>query len=258
MSQEMFAELIQRHLADWGNDPWPPRDLPDSDGVPLETEWHRLAMNVLIESIVYHFRDRQDFYAGGNMFLYFSPQQVRNNDFRGPDFFFVWGIQRKIRRYWAIWDENYKCPNVIIELTSPTTAVEDHTVKKTIYEGTLHTPEYFIYDPDAQKLEGWRLSPAGQYEDITPDDRGRLWCEQLNMWVGTYHGKYLEMPALYLRFFEPDGQLVMTGYEAEKQRAEAEKQRAEAEKQRAEAAEVELARLRAKLAELESKDKPAS
>lgn len=36
--------------------------------------------------------DRQGFYVGGNMFVYFSLQQVRNKDFRGPDVFVALGV----------------------------------------------------------------------------------------------------------------------------------------------------------------------
>jgi hypothetical protein len=32
-------------------------------------------------------RERQDYFVGGNMFIYYSRRQVRNRDFRGPDFF---------------------------------------------------------------------------------------------------------------------------------------------------------------------------
>ena len=43
--------------------------LIESDGEPLESEWHRLAMNVLIESLKpYLMQQRDDFYAGGNMY----------------------------------------------------------------------------------------------------------------------------------------------------------------------------------------------
>src|SRR5947208_795013 len=77
-------------------------DLPESDGEPLESEWHRTEINLLIELIKGHLVGRADFYVGGNMFIHFSVDQVRNRDFRGPDFFFVQG--RPLypdRKYWA-------------------------------------------------------------------------------------------------------------------------------------------------------------
>ena len=67
-------------------------ELPTEDGIPLETNWHRMQMNLLIESVHYHWREREDYFTGGNMFIYFSVEQVRNRDYRGPDFFVVKGV----------------------------------------------------------------------------------------------------------------------------------------------------------------------
>src|SRR5437016_1170802 len=135
----------------------PPMNLLEEDGVPLESDWHRLAMTLLIELVGLHLKGREDYFVGGNMFIYFTAQQARDRDFRGPDFFFVWEVPlNPPRRFWAIWDEGGKYPDVIIELSSPTTVVEDHGVKKRTYEKVFHTNEYFIYDPAEQKLKGWR------------------------------------------------------------------------------------------------------
>src|SRR5947209_5684265 len=127
--------------------------LIESDGVPLESPWHVGAISLLIELLTWYWRARDDFYVGGNMFLYFSEEQARNRDYRGPDFFFVDGINRfPSRPYWAVWQEGGRYPNVIIEFLSPTTAEEDRTTKKRLYERTFRTPEYFCYDPDTQRL----------------------------------------------------------------------------------------------------------
>lgn len=69
--------------------PVPPTDLVFDDGKPLETNRHRIAMNVLIDSLLQAFQDKTDFFAGGNMFVYYSRNQKMNRDFRGPDFFVV-------------------------------------------------------------------------------------------------------------------------------------------------------------------------
>ena len=47
-------------------------DLPGSDGEPLENERERLQINLGIESLNHHWRERNDFYVGGNMFVYYS------------------------------------------------------------------------------------------------------------------------------------------------------------------------------------------
>ena len=99
--------------------PAPPTDLPYDDGEPLETPRHRSAMNLLIRSLDHHWIDRNEYFVGGNMFLYYSATQAKNRDFRGPDFFVSLEVDRsRDRKYWAIWDEGGKYPDVIVELMS--------------------------------------------------------------------------------------------------------------------------------------------
>lgn len=229
--------------------PNPPTNLPEEDGVPLESDWHRLEMNLLIELVGLHFKGREDYFAGGNMFIYFDARQARGRNFRGPDFFFVWDVPlNPPRKYWAIWDEGGKYPDVIIELTSPTTADEDYGIKKTTYERVFQTKEYIIYDPIERDLQGWRLNGDGRYRKIQPDEEGRIWLKKLGLWLGLWQGKFQGKKEEYLRFFDKDGNLIPSAEEI----AEAEKQRADAEKQRADAAEAELASLKSQ------RKKPAS
>jgi Uma2 family endonuclease len=224
----------------------PQVELVETDGEPLESEWHRLAMNLLIESVAQHLHQRDDFYVGGNTFIYFSEEQARNRDFRGPDFFFVEGVKREpMRPYWAVWLEGGRYPDVIIELLSPRTATEDRTTKKDTYEQVCHTSEYYCYDPATQQLEGWQLH-CGRYQPLTPNAQGWLWCDRLQLWLGTWTGAFNARQATWLRFYDTQGQVVPVF-------AEATQPQVEAERQRAEAAEAELARLRARLAQLEGR-----
>jgi Uma2 family endonuclease len=232
------------------------------DGIPMESFWHYNCMSLLIDVALYYCRERTDYFVGGNNFIYFNPDQARNRDYRGPDFFYIKsGVdQRRPREYWAIWEESGRTPDVIVELLSPTTEREDRTTKFNIYEQTLRTPEYFLYDRDTERLDGWRLI-GSSYVALQPNERGWLWSEELGLWLGTWVGEYKTMAATWLRMYTPDGVLVPTALEAEqqraeqerlekeveRQRAEQERQRAEQERQRAEQAERELARLRASL-----------
>ncbi len=238
--------------------PRPPSDLPYSDGEPLESNWHRDAMNFLIELIRVLFHGRTDYFVGGDMFIYFSSQQARNRDFRGPDVYLVKDVDGTHDRLsWIAWEENGRLPDFIVELTSQSTAAVDRGVKKDIYERVFHTKEYFIYDPGTQLLEGWRLGPRLHYEPLTPDEHGRLWSQELGVWLGTWRGPFNDhLERVWLRFFKEDGTLVPLFAERErlamhkeKHRAESEKQRAESEKHRADTLQAELERLKALLAE---------
>jgi Uma2 family endonuclease len=216
-------------------------DLPEDDGVPMESSWHRDAMNYLIDVIDSMMEGRTDYYVGGNMFIHFSTKQVRNNDFRGPDVFFVRNVDgARVRKFWAVWLEDGRYPDVIVELLSPCTAKQDRTTKKAIYETTFRTRNYFIYDPDERRLEGWQLI-KGRYEPLVPSERGWLWSEELQAWLGTWEGLYQRSRAgVWLRLFDAEERLILSYDEKGQQRATEADQRGANDRQRAEAAEKEL------------------
>ena len=126
MQQEFIAQ------EDWPAVEFPDiSDLPTEDGVPLESPWHRDQINLLIDSLISAWGERDNYFVGGNMFIYFSKEQARNRDYRGPDFFVVKNVDGKLERgSWIVWDEGGRYPNVIIELLSPSTAELDKTVKR--------------------------------------------------------------------------------------------------------------------------------
>lgn len=194
---------------------FPPDVLPSEDGVPLETDWHRSEINLLIELTHNWMRPREDYYVGGNMFIYFDADQWRRDRyFRGPDFFFVRGAKlNPPRPYWALWEEGGKAPDLIIELTSPSTRDADFGEKKDVYEKNLGAKEYFIYDPLEERLVGWRLNSRFAFEPIPPDADGRMWSEQLGLWLGTWFGAFQGKENRYLRFFDERGRMIPTSGE---------------------------------------------
>ena len=224
-----------------------PFELVYSDGEPLETAWHSWQFPYLRDLIRQAMveQGRSDFYVGGDMFVYYSVEQARDVAqgrpyLRGPDVFWVNGADpgRK-RKCWVSWEEDGRLPDVVVELLSPSTAEIDRNEKKDLYARVWRTPEYFLYEPDTLKLEGFRLA-GGSYRPLSPDGQGRLWSEQLGLSLGLWRGVVAGREDDWVRLFRPDGSLVPT-------EAEAECQRAEAERQRATAAEAEVARLRALL-----------
>lgn len=105
-----------------------------SDEPPLETELHLRQMVLLIQCLEWWWRDRLDFYSCGNLTVYYSPRQLKSEQFRGPDFFVVLGTERKPRKSWVVWEEDGKYPHVIVEILSPKTADTDRGLKKQIYQ----------------------------------------------------------------------------------------------------------------------------
>jgi Uma2 family endonuclease len=222
---------------------FPPGDLY-SDEPPLESSLHLQQILLLLKCLDWLWKDRTDYFAAGNLTIYYSPRQRKSEDFRGPDFFVVLNADRQPRKSWVVWEEEGKYPNVIIELLSDSTAKTDRGLKKQIYQDTFRTPDYFWFDPDSLEFRGFHIVD-GQYHDLPPNQQGWLWSQQLGLYLGVHEQQ--------LRFFTAEGQLVPTPEESAEQaeaRAEAEHQRAEAEHQRAETERQRNERLAAKLREL--------
>jgi Uma2 family endonuclease len=214
--------------------------LPDatkllSDEPEMESSLHYMQLLLLVTCLEWLWRDRQDFFIGANLTIYFSRQQLRNRDFRGPDFFLVKETQKKPRTSWVVWEENGQYPDLIIELLSDSTAAVDRGLKKQLYQNQFRTPEYFWFSPESLEFEGFKLM-GSQYEPIVKNSQGWRWSQELGLYLGIMNGE--------LRYFSADGEMIPTPEEAalkerdvaesERQRAESERQRAEAEHQRAE------------------------
>ncbi len=186
---------------------FPPGDLY-SDEPPLESELHLRQIIILLQSLEWLWRDRNDFYAAGNLTIYYSPNQKKSEDFRGPDFFVVLGAERKTRKSWVVWEEDGQYPHVIIEILSSSTEGTDRGFKKQLYQDTFRTPDYFWFDPYSLEFTGFHLLD-GEYQTLEANPQGHLWSQQL--------GLYLGVDNKHLRFFTSEGQLVVTPEEAAQQ-----------------------------------------
>ena len=228
-----------------------PFEIVYDDGEPLESHWHRLQMTMLTDVIHQAMveRGKTDFFVGGNMFVYHSVKEAERIArggayFRGPDVFFVNHVEgpERLRNAWLSWEEGGRLPDLIVELTSPSTESLDRTVKRDFYASIFRTPEYFLYGPGDRRIDGLRLV-RGRYRSIVPNAQGRIWSEQLSLELGLWKGPYKDVvDAIWVRLFDASGRLMPT-------EAEAERQKAEVERRRADALEAEVARLRARLGE---------
>jgi Uma2 family endonuclease len=193
---------------------YPPTDLW-SDEPPLESDLHLQQIIILLSCLELLWRERSDYYASGNLTIYYNAEQLKKRDFCGPDFFVVLDTEKRPRKSWVVWGEQGKYPDVIVEILSDSTANIDRNNKKILYQNTFRTPNYFWFDPNTLELQGFRLI-GGQYQAISPNDRGYLWSEQLGLYLGIFDQK--------LRYFTGDGQLVPTPQEAELEQRQAKEQ----------------------------------
>ncbi len=220
---------------------------PESDGQPMaETEIHRDLMIDFIQMLKHHFRNNNDVCVSGNMFIYYEEGNTRKSV--APDVFVAFGVGRKQRRTYLIWEEG-RSPDFVLEVASPKTFRNDMRKKKKLYASELGVKEYFIYDPLGEivpSFVGYSLN-NGVYDEI-PINNDRIISEVLGLELGENDG--------ILRLFDPTTSewLLTTTERAENAevRSENAEVRAENAEVRAENAEAKITQLLAELERLKS------
>jgi Uma2 family endonuclease len=208
-------------------------DYPTSDGKPMaETDWHRILMTALIQSLDAWYATDPMVYVSGNLLLFYQRGNKRRHV--SPDVFVVKGVPKRRRPNYHVWEEG-KGPDMITELTSSSTRAEDIKKKFFLYQDTLQVQEYFLFDPLGDYLDpplrGYRLQ-RGRYAAIRAVE-GRLPSKVL--------GLHLEGVGEELRLFDLATGQWLTTPEERAAKAVAERDQEQAARQQAEA---ELARLR--------------
>jgi Uma2 family endonuclease len=196
-----------------------------------------------------HFSHIPDVYVLGDMMMYYEESDPRKSI--SPDIFVAFGIGKKERRIYKIWEEG-KPPDFVLEFASKGTYRNDLTGKVQLY-AEIGIPEYFLYDVDRRYLPtplmGFRLS-GHAYVEIPALPNGGIPSKRLG----------LEFHLLDDDFgiYDPEAEeWLNTAAEAAQMRAEAAEDRAEDAEERAnqettarQKAEAEVARLQEELERL--------
>jgi len=210
-------------------------ELPSGDGDRMEADWHAVNISLLDEAVRLLLEEPTNYYCAGNMFLYYSiPQALEIKEYvegngkkpryKGPDFFLVKGVDgTHMRESWRVWEEDGRYPDPIVEFISSSTRRKDVEKNVEIYEGVFRTKEYFGYDGRKGELKGYQLGSTG-YAPIEPNEHDWLWSETLGAYLGIWQGKYRGRRFRWLRLYDREGRLVLTGQERAEQ-AESELQR---------------------------------
>ena len=226
---------------------------PESDGKPMaETERHFRELVKNMNRIDNHLAPIPDVYVLGDMMMYYEEGNPRKSI--SPDIFVAFGIGRKERRIYKIWEEG-KPPDFVLEFASKGTYHNDLTRKVELY-AEIGISEYFVYDVDRRYLPralmGFRLV-GDAYVEISALANGGVPAATLGL---EFH--VLEES---LGIYDPETEAwVKTAAEAAEVRAEDAETRAEDAETRADQeadarqqAESEVARLQAELERLKAR-----
>ena len=178
---------------------------PESDGKPMaETDLHIRWIIWMRQVLEAHFAQKTDVYISGNIIMYDIEEPDRTAV--SPDILVSFGIGKKARRTYKVWEEG-KTPDFVMEFSSRRTYYTD-LEEKVAHYATMAIPEYFLCDVDRRYLPtplmGFRLA-GDAYEEVSLDDDDGLHSEVLDLTflilddgLGIYSpslGKLLQTPA---------------------------------------------------------------
>ena len=208
-------------------------DAPLEDFEPMpEGDKQRRNLSYATEVLKLWFDQLPNVYVSGNLFIRYEEDGAEKRI--APDIFVVFGTSKEDRISYALWEEDGKVPDFVLEVTSKGTVTKDRKQNPLIYRD-LGVKEYFQYDPTGEylkptPLQGVRLE-SGEYvaiaSSVLPDGTLSLHSEVLGLDLHLY-------PNLNFRFFDPISNQMLRSYaEAEHDREIAELERSQAELERA-------------------------
>lgn len=224
--------------------------LPDSDGTFVKNFQEHPQSIILTDSlglVLQQLHPDGNYAIGQDCGIYWRETDPPERGAEAPDWFYVANVppllDGRYRRSYVLWRE-FMAPLIALEFASGDgTEERDRTPlsysgnevtrpgKFWVYERIIRIPYYGIYEVANGKLEVYRFVD-GFYQLQQPNDRGHYPIWPLGVELGLWHGNYQNQTQLWLRWWDEQGNLLLTGAE----RAELESARAEQERQRAESA----------------------
>ena len=188
---------------------------PESDGQPMADNSKQFRWITTIEgNLEILFEHEPDIFVAGDMLWY--PVEGNNQLRIAPDVMVAFGRPKGDRGSYLQWREGGIAPQVVFEILSPGNTKGEMEHKFNFYD-RYGVEEYYLYDPDSGRLQGWRRQ-GGRLQEI----------EKMAGWVSPRLGVRFDLEGLDLGLYYPDGRRFLTFLELNQRRQEAEV-RAEAE-----------------------------
>jgi len=241
-------------------------ELPESDGTFVKNFQEHPQSILLTDSInpiLQQIHPDGEYCIGQDCGIYWRMIDPPEKGAESPDWFYVPNVPSLLngitRRSYVLWQELIP-PLIVIEFVSGNGEEErDKTPwmgKFWIYETIIRPAFYVIYEVRLGRVEVYQLTGV-KYELISPNEREHFPINPLGVELGIWQGNYQNMVLPWLRWWDAQGNLLLTGDERavqaqiqiqyERQEKEVALQQVEFERQEKEAAlqQVEFERQRA-------------
>jgi len=215
--------------------------LPDEDGTFVKNFQEHPQSILLTDSITPRLQQRHpdnQYCIGQDCGIYWRLTDPTDRGVVAPDWFYIPNvpplIDGQMRRSYVMWYE-FLAPLIAIEFVygdgSEERDATPYNGKLWVYEKALRVPFYAIYEVSRASVEVYQLL-TGNYQLLPANDRGHYPIGPLGVELGIWQGQYQNAELPWLRFWDAEGNLLLTGGE----RAEQEGQRADREQQEKELA----------------------
>jgi len=233
--------------------------LPDEDGTFVKNFQEHPQSILLTDSIGPILQQRHpdgNYAIGQDSGIYWRETEPPEKGAEAPDWFYVPDVppllNGEIRRSYCLWRE-YMAPLIALEFASgdgteeldktPLSVSQDGKTTKPgkfwVYERIVKIPYYGVYIIKTGNLQMYHLEDDSYYQ-MSPNERGHYFIRPLGIELGIWQGSYQNQTLSWLRWWDSEGNLLLTGAEAkeiEKARGDRFAELAEQERQRAEQAE---------------------
>lgn len=247
LAPELVTEIT--HLPDH-------TQLPDSDGTfvkNFQEHPQSILLTDSIEPILKNLHPEGDYAIGQDCGIYWRLTEPLERGAECPDWFYVANIpptlDGKVRRSYVFWQE-FVAPLIVLEFVSgngseerdktPVSVSEQEGRAKPgkfwVYENVIRPPFYGIYEVSKASVEVYHLVD-GKYQLLPANERGHYPIAALGLELGIWPGVYQNVELPWLRWWDCEGNLLLTGWEMtrlsevrlEQERARSEQERARAE-----------------------------
>ena len=215
-----------------------PRPFPDHTQLPesddsfvknFQEHPQSLLLTDSIGPVLQRLHPDGDYIIGQDCGIYWRETEPAEKGAEAPDWFYVPGVppllNGQIRRSYVLWRE-YIAPLIALEFASGDGSEErDRTPllrtegdkstkpgKFWVYEQIIHIPYYGIYTVAEAGLEVYTLT-GGSYQLLNANERGHFVIPPLEVELGIWQGSYQNQPQRWLRWWDLDGNLLLTGRE---------------------------------------------
>jgi Putative restriction endonuclease len=208
------------------------RTLPTHLDLPFEDKtvphnFFELRQAMLLTSAIEFWLERRrpgfECEIGQHNYIYCDNTTPPTAGAKAPDWFLVPGVPRLLdgvqRNSYVMWQEKV-VPAVVAEFVSEEPGGEwdktPRTGKFWVYEQGIRVPHYVIFDPWRDQLDAYQLVD-GRFQPAQSNERGHYSIDSLGLEYGLWKGIWQSIDRRWLRFWDNQGQMLLTHAEAEEQ-----------------------------------------